>query len=197
MDEDVYKIIKVQQKGNITLSGNAIIDFDPTASIELHGHLSVGHNLRKGSNAETYLKMHSGSKLIVNGYFKAFFDSSIEVFPGGVLTLGSGYINSDSVISCINSITIGDGSAIARGVFIYDSDHHKIIDGQGNLKNPSAPITIGKNVWIGVGAIILKGVTIGDGAVIAAGSVVTSDVPSRCIAAGNPARVIKRDIDWK
>ena len=50
---------------------------------------------------------------------------------------------------------------------------------------------------IGFGAVILKGVTIGDGAVIAAGAVVTQDVPSRCLAAGVPARVVREDITWK
>nr|WP_313563065.1 acyltransferase [Ruminiclostridium cellobioparum] len=197
MDEGLCKIMKSGQYGFITTLGNVIFDLSSTASIELKAQLSMGHNLRNGSNAETYLKMHAESRLIVNGYFKVFYGSSIEVFSGGVLTLGSGYINSDCVISCANSITIGEGSAIARGVFIYDSDHHKIIDGQGALKNPSAPVIIGNHVWIGAGAIILKGVTIGDGAVIAAGAVVTNDVPSKCIVAGNPAAVIKRNEEWK
>ncbi|MEW5954329.1 MAG: DapH/DapD/GlmU-related protein [Bacillota bacterium] len=197
MDGDIDKIIKEKQQENLKTLGNVVFDLSPAASIELNSHLSMGHNLRSGSNAETYLKMHAGSSLIVNGYFKVFYGSSIEIFPGGVLTLGSGYINSDCVIACAKRITIGEGVAIARRVFIYDSDHHKIIDEQGSLKNPPELIIIGNHVWIGVGAIILKGVTIGDGAVIAAGSVVTHDVPARCVAAGNPAVVIKENINWK
>ena len=59
------------------------------------------------------------------------------------------------------------------------------------------PITIGKHVWIGQNAMILKGVNIGDGAVIAAGAVVTKDVPAGCLAAGVPAKVIKKDVIWK
>ena len=54
------------------------------------------------------------------------------------------------------------------------------------------PVTIGNNVWICTGAMILPGVTIGDGSVIGAGSVVTKDVPSGCLAAGNPCRVIRK-----
>lgn len=62
---------------------------------------------------------------------------------------------------------------------------------------PEQPVEIGNNVWIGVGATILKGVTIGDGAIIAAGSVVTKDIPARCLAAGVPAKVIKTDVEWE
>ena len=62
---------------------------------------------------------------------------------------------------------------------------------------PTKPVYIGKKVWIGVGAIILKGVTIGDGAIIGAGSVVTKDIPAGCLAIGNPAKVIKENVEWK
>jgi acetyltransferase-like isoleucine patch superfamily enzyme len=59
----------------------------------------------------------------------------------------------------------------------------------------SKPVVIGKNVWIGMYARISKGVTIGDNAIIAANAVVTKDVPANSIAAGNPARIVKTDID--
>jgi acetyltransferase-like isoleucine patch superfamily enzyme len=177
--------------------GNPVINIAPGAVLELSADFSLGHNLPAGSRAETYLKLHEHSTLIVNGYFKAFYGSSIEVFPGGALTLGGGYINCQSIISCSNNITIGEGAAIARGVFIYDSDRHKLLDDSGEQTNISAPVVIGGHVWIGVGAIILKGVTIGDGAVIGAGAVVTSDIPANSAAAGNPARVIRQGVIWE
>ena len=72
---------------------------------------------------------------------------------------------------------------------------------RGNETSANFEINVGDKVWIGAGSIILPGVTIGDGAMVAAGSVVTKDVPSRAVVGGNPARVIgsvddeKYDID--
>jgi len=183
--------------GTIHKLGNVILDMHPESKIEMNADLGMGHNLRKGSFAETYLKMHENSRLIVNGYFKVFFGSSIEIFPNAVLTLDGGYINSGCTISCANRISIGSGAAIARGVYIYDNDHHEILDEQGNQINHSVPVVIGKHVWIGVGATVLKGVTIGDGAVIAAGAVVTKNIPAKSLAAGVPASVIRENIEWR
>jgi len=65
----------------------------------------------------------------------------------------------------------------------------------------TAPVTIGRNVWIGRGAVLLPGVTIGDHAVVAAGAIVTKDVPAAAVVAGNPARVVRDlgviDDDWR
>ena len=195
--EVVYMKKYIHELGKMECSGKVCLDIDETASINLLGKLHLGANLREGSDAETYLKMHKNSKLIVEGEFKAFFQSSIEVFPGATLTLGNSYINSDTVISCKNKITIGNKVAIARRVSIYDSDAHSILDEDGNRINPDAEIIIKDNSWIGIGAIILKGVTIGEGAIVAAGSVVTHDVPPHCMVAGNPAKIIRQDVRWK
>ncbi len=83
---------------------------------------------------------------------------------------------------------------ISENVTIRDSDNHTIIREGYEV---SQPVKIGNHVWIGLGAIILKGVTIGDGAVIAAGAVVTRDVPPKALAGGVPAKVIKENIEWK
>ena len=86
---------------------------------------------------------------------------------------------------------------IARGVKIYDTDYHKILDRDGNVLNEDKDIIINNHVWIGVNAIILKGVTIGEGSIVAAGAVVTKDVPAGCLVAGNPAKVIRENVIWK
>lgn len=86
-------------------------------------------------------------------------------------------------------ITIGDNTMIAYGVIVNTSTHdynfHPIFS-----KRIDLPIKIGRDVWIGIGAIILPGVIIEDYAVIGAGSVVTANVPKGAIAAGNPCRIL-------
>ena len=78
---------------------------------------------------------------------------------------------------------------------IIDGNGHELIIG-GKPRPRTRPLTIGDHVWIGTGAMVLGGVTIGDGAVVAAGSVVTKDVPGKVIVAGNPARVVREDVSW-
>ncbi len=105
-------------------------------------------------------------------------------------------INMNCVFLDCNEIRIGDYSGIGPGVHIYAVYHSTIPEerlGENSSfwKSLTAPVTIGRNVWIGGGSIILPGVTIGDGATIGAGSVVTHDIPARCVAVGNPCRVIR------
>lgn len=123
--------------------------------------------------------------------------AAIVLLEGGRLELGhQSYIN-DSLIQCATVIRIGDYCAIASNVLIQDTDFHPLLDEKGVEKIYSKPITIGNHVWICANAIILKGVNIGDGAVVAAGAVVTKDVPSGCLVAGNPAKVIRSNVQWK
>ncbi len=110
-------------------------------------------------------------------------------------------VNMNCVFLDDNRITIGDNALIAPNVQIYTAFHPTNAkdrfgepkeDGSfAFCKTQTAPVTIGNNVWIGGGAIIMPGVTIGDNVVIGAGSVVTRDVPSNKIACGNPCRVIR------
>jgi acetyltransferase-like isoleucine patch superfamily enzyme len=93
------------------------------------------------------------------------------------------------------SITIGKHCLIATSVNIYDMDGHPLDAGLRRLGHPTPadrinPVVIGDDVWIGSGALVLKGVNIGDQAIVAARSVVTTDVPPGSIVGGNPARAI-------
>lgn len=99
------------------------------------------------------------------------------------------FLNFNCVILDVVAVTIGDGTQIGPAVQIYAADHPRdAIQRRAGLEF-GRPVAIGRNVWIGGGAIILPGVTIGDDAIIGAGSVVTRDVPAGAAAVGNPARV--------
>ncbi|MBK5307383.1 MAG: acyltransferase [Frankiaceae bacterium] len=94
-----------------------------------------------------------------------------------------------------DSITIGAGCTFSWDVQLLDNDFHAMT--VGGVRQPSAaPIVIGDRVWVGTRAIVLKGVTIGDGAIVAAGAVVTKDVPAHAVVAGMPAKVIGSADSW-
>jgi serine acetyltransferase len=105
-------------------------------------------------------------------------------------------INYRNTMSIASSITIGDHTMIAGGVSMFDNTSHPISPSRRLAYQPisagdTAPIVIGKNCWIGLNSIILRGVTIGDNSIVAAGSVVTKSVPPNTIVAGNPAVPVK------
>ena len=109
--------------------------------------------------------------------------------PGAVLRLGSGTGLSGAVVCAGKSIVIGENTIVGSGAMIVDNDFHTLDDSglwKTDYQSGAKPVTIGKSVFIGARAIVLKGVTIGDRAIIGAGAVVTKDVPARTIAAGNP-----------
>ncbi|MGC1429340.1 MAG: sugar O-acetyltransferase [Albidovulum sp.] len=100
------------------------------------------------------------------------------------------YLNAGCVVLDSAAVRIGAGSMLGPGVHIYCADHHRDPDERGKGIERALPVTIGADVWIGGGAILLPGVTIGDGAIVAAGAVVSRDVASGSRVAGIPARRI-------
>jgi maltose O-acetyltransferase len=106
------------------------------------------------------------------------------------ITLGAGvFLNYNCIILDVVAVEIGDMTQIATGVQILTADHPRDPAVRAKGLESGRPVRIGRNVWIGAGAIILPGVTIGDDALIGAGSIVTRDVPAGATAVGNPARV--------
>ena len=124
-------------------------------------------------------------------------DVGIAVGRGATLTIGMRTrLQPRTRINAMEAVDIGADCAISWGVDILDSDFHQIVLSDGSRPRKTGPVRIGDHVWIGVGAKILKGVTIGQNCVIAAGSVVTTDVPEGSLAAGVPARVVKPIQGW-
>jgi acetyltransferase-like isoleucine patch superfamily enzyme len=161
------------------------------ATVTGDGRLLLGQRFPRGRYFQSGIKLLEDATLELRGGFLISTGFTISINERARLVLGSGYINMHASIDCYSAITIGDDVAISERVVIRDSDNHRIDD-----RAPSAPIHIGNRVWIGLNAVILKGVTIGDGAVVAAGAVVTRDVPAGSLVGGVPAKVIKESVQW-
>lgn len=123
-------------------------------------------------------------------------DDTFRLFPpfytdfGKNITIGKDvFINSGCHFQDQGGITIGDGSLIGHNVVLATINHD--LDPENNRKNHYASIQIGAYVWIGSNATVLPGVSIGDWAVVAAGAVVTKDVPPYTVVGGVPAKVLK------
>ncbi len=107
------------------------------------------------------------------------------------ITVGNDvFLNYGCVILDVCAVSIGDKTQIGPGVQILAADHPRDPAVRAQMLEFGRPITIGANVWIGGGAILLPGVTVGDDALIGAGAVVTRDVPAGATVVGNPARVL-------
>ena len=124
------------------------------------------------------------------------------IYPGATIRIDQGWMETGREVSFGSGchiyepragLTIGDNSMIGGGVLICGVNHGYAIRDlpmrQQAVK--AAPIVIGQDVWVGMGAIILPGVTLGDGSIIGAGAVVTTDVPSGVVVSGVPAKLAK------
>lgn len=126
----------------------------------------------------------TGENLMVLPPFRCDYGSNIEVGENF-------FANYNLTILDVGKVKIGANAQIAPNVSIYTAGHpvHPVSRNSGY--EYGIPITIGDNVWLGGNVVVLPGVTIGDNVVIGSGSVVTKDIPSNTIAAGNPCRVIR------
>lgn len=123
---------------------------------------------------------------------------SVNGRPFGKIVIGKGCVLQGTSICAYEKVSIGNNVIFGPNTVIMDCSGHSLSNrGHPNeLDNLKVePVTIGSDVWIGYGCIVLPGVSIGDGAVIGAGSVVTKDVPANCMAAGNPCTVKKIELN--
>jgi len=101
------------------------------------------------------------------------------------------FFNFNCVVLDVMKVTVGDRTLFGPNVQIYTATHPINYKQRALGLEYAKPVTVGEDVWVGGGAIICPGVTIGDRTIIGAGSVVTNDIPSDVVAAGNPCRVIR------
>ncbi|HXG48013.1 MAG TPA: DapH/DapD/GlmU-related protein [Methylomirabilota bacterium] len=162
-------------QGGVVVKGWPLLDIAPGASVELGDAVTL-NSRNRGYHANLF------------GPVKFYAER------GATIRIGARTRIHGSCLHAIERITVGERCLIAGNVQIFDGHGHELsfpdVRRRGDTKGPAAPVTIGDDVWIGLNAIILPGVTIGDGSVVAAGSVVTKDVPPRVVVGGNPARII-------
>jgi acetyltransferase-like isoleucine patch superfamily enzyme len=143
--------------------------------------------------------------LILGDGVKAYAWTAFNVEPSGRVEVGADSLLVGALFMCAENISVGEGVIISYNVAIADCDFHPY-DPElrkkdavanapgGNLSQRppliSRPVVIEDDVWVGIGAFVLKGVRVGTGARVGAGAVVTSDVPPGTVVVGNPARVV-------
>lgn len=123
----------------------------------------------------------------------AFINPPFYCDYGSHIKVGKNFFaNYNCTIIDVADVIIGDNCQMAPNVAIYTAGHPVYPSTRNTAYEYGKEIVIGDNVWIGGNTVILPGVHIGDDVVIGAGSVVTKDIPDRCIAAGNPCKVIRK-----
>ena len=152
--------------------------------------LRVGRGVRLGANV--YLNIVEGARADIGD--NVYLDQGVVIVVEGRFSIGANsYVGVGTVITAAEKIEIGADALIAEHVTIRDQDH-----GFADLDMPyrlqgreTAPITIGRNVWIGAKATLLRGISIGNGCIVGANAVVKSSLAEGSIAAGVPARVVR------
>lgn len=145
---------------------------------------------------------------LIKKYFKSVGKNATVNKPfycdyGSNISVGDNfYANFDCIILDVNSVEIGNNVMLAPRVCIYTAGHPIDKDVRAELLEYGYKVKIGNDVWIGGNTVINPGVTIGDNVVIGSNSVVTKDIPSNCVACGNPCKVLRPITDedakfWK
>ncbi len=113
----------------------SVIDISKSAQLILHNHLLLNTPKYKHSREETYLLLRDGAELTINGRVNVASRATLQVQKNAKLSIGRAYINHEASIIIGYDCEIGDGILISRGVSIFDSDFHKVVDDEGRQTN--------------------------------------------------------------
>jgi acetyltransferase-like isoleucine patch superfamily enzyme len=168
---------------NLSIGNGVKFDKIPILKIKNKGRIIIGKNATINSNNRGYhLNMHNRVKLVADR-------------PNAIISIGEFSRIHGSCIHAFKNIAIGKRCLIAANCQIFDGNGHDLsfpnVENRINTLGEAKEIVIEDNVWIGANCIVLPGITIGEGSVIAAGSVVNTNVPKMSIAGGNPIKIIR------
>lgn len=184
-------------KGWCLLSRGTRLKVDRGGRIEIPAGSFLFLGFHNFNSKSCSVRVFKNARFSVSGTVQILRGVRVIILPGARLEIGSRtYISDNSTLVCANQVKIGSECSISWNTNIFSEiGHELIVNGEARPRN--APLVIGDRVWIGAGATIIPGVTISDQAVIAAGSVVTKDVPSGVVVGGNPAHIIHKNISWR
>jgi acetyltransferase-like isoleucine patch superfamily enzyme len=188
---------RVLSRRDIWIGSRTVLDGAGRVVLHDGAHLRIGLGPFGATSRHdtTVVRIRPGATFDCHGMVSLQRGTRVVV-DGGSLSIGHGTnINGLSKIFCATSVTIGAACTLSWDVQVMDTDFHAItVDG---VPRPMTdPVVIGDRVWVGTGALVLKGSRIGDGAVVAAGAVVTGEVPPGTVVAGVPARPVGTVDSW-
>lgn len=172
--------------GELYCSGAPEIQADQAATrqwlVRFNASLALPAAARRALLAERLGAVGAGAE--IRPPFHCDYGFNIRLGPDA-------FLNYNCVVLDVVAVAIGEGTQIGPAVQIYTADHPRDPAQRRAGLEYGRPVTIGRHVWVGGGAILLPGVTIADEAIVGAGSLVTRDVPPGAVVAGNPARIIR------
>jgi acetyltransferase-like isoleucine patch superfamily enzyme len=164
-----FALLRVEPGGRLEIAEGFATERQPG------NHIWIGENAQIELGPRAWLRTEHGA-------------NRLTAFPGARVRVGRDALLNGAMLHAKASISIGDGCRLAFGSRVLDADLHAL---DSQTPERIDPVRIGNRVWIGTDAIVLRGVTIGDDVVVGAGAVVTRDLPSRCLALGQPARPVR------
>lgn len=142
--------------------------------------------------SQSLLSISDRGKLDIDGNVIFGPESRVIIEKNAKMSVGDKtYFSAQNKILCSNEVNIGKECSISWNILIMDTDGKHIIG-----KTAYGKVYIGNRVWVGANTTILKDTYIGDGCIIAANSVVKGVFPEKCLIAGNPAKIIRKNVEW-
>lgn len=175
---------------NVRFPSSSLWIKEKGASIEIGDDVSLPHcQIEVGRNS----KLIIGDRCRISGKITVGLNSRVQI---GADLNATGHLSVRAVETTF--IDIGTGCLFGSDIIIRTADGHPVYDAYTRERiNKSKSITIGNHVWIADRVVVLKGVSIGNASAVGVGSVITKSIGCNCVAAGNPARVVRTGITWE